>query len=108
MKELYNHQIATVRTPMGETEEVHIGKGVEQGCVLSPYLFNMYSEYLVRAVELDTDEAGFRIGGLKINNLRYADDTTLLAESTIDLQNLLRKVKQNTIWNCHLTRRRRR
>ena len=79
MRMLYNNQTATVRTEYGDCETFNIEKGVRQGCILSPYLFNLYSEAIMRNLE-ELDE-GVNIGGTRINNLRYADDTTLLAES---------------------------
>ena len=81
IRSLYAKQEAKVRTEYGDTESFSIGKGVRQGCVLSPYLFNLYSEYIMRQANLDQLDIGVRMGGRKINNLRYADDTTLLAES---------------------------
>ena len=81
IRSLYANQEANVRTEHGDTESFSIGKCVRQGCVLSPYLFNLYSEYIMRQANLDELDIGVRMGGRKINNLRYADDTTLLAES---------------------------
>src|SRR5713101_4938090 len=89
-------QEATVRTVYGDKEGFKIGKGVRQGCI-SPYLFNMYSECIMRKDGLEEEEAGIKIGGLKINNLRYADDTTLMAESEQHLKSLLRKVKEESL-----------
>ena len=97
IRSLYIGQKARVRTESGVTESFDIGKGVRQGCILSPYLFNLYSEYIMRQADLGELEIGVRIGGRKINNLRYADDTTLLAESKADLLQLLEKVKQQSI-----------
>jgi hypothetical protein len=78
-RSLYPNQEATVRTEYGDTEWFEVRKGVRQGCILSPYLFNMYSEYIVRRVGFENN-IGIKIGGRTINNLRYADDTTMLAE----------------------------
>ena len=97
IKNVYMEQEATVRTVYGDTEGFKIGKGVRQGCILSPYLFNMYSECIMRKAGLEEEEAGIKIGGLKINNLRYADDTTLMAESEQHLKSLLRKVKEESL-----------
>ena len=73
-----------------------IGKGVHQGCILSPYLFNLYAEYIMWNVGLDEAQAGIKIAGRNINNLRYADDTTLMAESKEELQSLFMKVKEES------------
>ena len=78
---LYAGQEATVRTGHGTTDWFQIGKGVHQGCILSPCLFNLYAEYLMRNAGLEETQAGIKIAGRNINNLRYADDTTLMAES---------------------------
>ena len=80
IRSLYANQEANVRTEYGDTESFSIGKGVRQGCVLSPYLFNLYSEYIMRQANLEELDIGLRMGGRKRYNLRYADDTTLLAE----------------------------
>ena len=77
----YAGQEATVRTGHGTADWFHIGKGVCQGCILSPCLFNLYAEYIMRNAGLDETQAGIKIAGRNINNLRYADDTTLMAES---------------------------
>ena len=90
---LYTGQEATVRTGHGTTDWFQIGKGVRQGCVLSPCLFNFYTEYIVRNAGLEEAQAGIKIAGRNINNLRYADDTTLMAESEEELKSLLMKVK---------------
>ena len=82
-----------VRTGQGTTDWFQIGKGVHQGCTLSPYLFNLYAEYIMRNARLDEAHAGIRIARKNINNLRYADDTTLMAESENELKTLLMKVK---------------
>ena len=84
---------ATVRTGHGTTDWFQIGKGVCQGCILSPCLFNLYAEYIMRNAGLEETQAGIRIAGRNINNLRYADDTTLMAESEEELKSLLMKVK---------------
>ena len=85
---------ATVRTGHGTTDWFQIGKGVFQGCILSPCLFNLYAEYITRNAGLDEAQAGIKISGRNINNLRYADDTTLMAESEEELKSLLMKVKE--------------
>ena len=87
---------ATVRTGHGTTDWVQIGKGVRQGCILSPCLFNSYSEYIMRNAGLDEAQAGIKIARTNINNLRYADATTLMAESEEELKNLLKKVKEES------------
>ena len=81
MRNLYAGQEAAVRTGHGTTDWFQIGKGVHQGCVLSPYLFNLYAEYIMRNAGLEEAQAGIKIARRNINNLRYADDTTLMAES---------------------------
>ena len=81
LRNLYAHQEATVRTGHGTTGWFQIGKGVRQGCLLSPCLFNLFSEYIMRNAGLEETQAGTKIAGRNINNLRYADDTTLMAES---------------------------
>ena len=88
--------IATVRTGHGTTDWFQIGKGVCQGCTLSPCLFNLYAEYIMRNAGLDEAQAGIKIAGRNINNLRYADDTTLMAESEEKLKSLLLKVKEES------------
>ena len=87
-------QEAMVRTGHGTTDWFQIGKGVRQGCILSPCLFNLYTEYIIRNAGLEEAQAGIKIAGRNINNLRYADDTTLMAESKEELKNLLMKVKR--------------
>ena len=89
-------QEATVRTGHGKTDCFQIGKGVCQGCILSPCLFNFYAEYIMRNAGLDEAQAGIKIAGRDINNLRYADDTTLMAESKEKLKSLLMKVKEES------------
>ena len=81
LRNLYAGQEATVRTGRGTTDWFQTGKGVIQGCILSPCLFNLYPEYIMRNAGLDETQAGIKIAGRNINNLRYADDTTLMAES---------------------------
>ena len=89
-------QEATVRTGHGTTDRFQIGKGVRQGCILSPCLFNFYAEYIMPNARLDEAQAGIKITGRNINNLRYADDTTLMAESEDELKSLLMKVKEES------------
>ena len=84
-----------VRTGHGTTDWFQIGKGVCQGCILSPCLFNLYAEYIIRNAGLEEAQAGIEIAERNINNLRYADDTTLLAESEEELKSLLMKVKED-------------
>ena len=91
LKNLYAGQEATVRTGHG-TDWFQIGKGVHQGCILSPCLFNLYAEYIMRNAGLEVAQAGIKIAGRNINNLRYADDTNLMAESE-ELKSLLMKVR---------------
>ena len=86
MRNLYAGQEATVRTGHGTTDWFQIGKGVGQGCILSPCLFNFYAEYIMRNAGLEETQAGKKIAGRNINNLRYADDTTLKAESEEELK----------------------
>ena len=90
---LSQHQEATVRTGQGTTDWFQIGKGVRQGCILSPCLFNLYAEYIMRNTGLDEAQAGIKIARRNINNLRYAD-TTLTAEKEEGLKSLLMKVKE--------------
>ena len=90
---LYAGQEAKVRTRHGTTDWFQIGKGVRQGSILSPYLFNFYAEYIMRNTGLEETQAGVKTAGRNINNLRYADDTTLMAESEEELKSLLMKVK---------------
>ena len=87
-------QEATVRTGHGTTDWFQIGKGVQQGCILSPCLFNLYAEYIMRDARLDEAQAGIKIAGRNINNLSYADATTLMAESKEEIKSLLMKVKK--------------
>ena len=94
LRNLYAGQEATVRTGHGTTDWFQIGKGVDKGRILSPCLFNLYAEYILRNAGLEEAQAGIKIAGGNINNLRYADDTTLMAESEEELKNLLMKVKE--------------
>ena len=96
LRDLYAGQEATVRTGRGTTDYFQIGKGVCQGCVLSPCLFNLYAEYIVRNAGLEEAQAGIKIAKRNINNLRYVDDTTLMAESEEELKSLLMKVKEES------------
>src|SRR5574337_1230160 len=93
LRNLYADQEATVRTGHGKTHWLQIGKGVRQGCILSPCLFNLYAEHIMRNAGPEETQAGIKIAGRNINNLRYADDTTLMAESEEELKSLLMKVK---------------
>src|SRR5574342_627528 len=93
LRNLCAGQEATVSTGHGATEQFQIGKGVRQGCILSPCLFNLYAEYIMTNAGLDEAQAGIKIAGRNINNLRYADDTTLMIKSKEELKNLLMKVK---------------
>ena len=93
---LYAGQEATVRTGHGTTDWFQIGKRVRQGCILSPCLFNLYAEYIMRNARLHEAQAGIKIAGRNINNLRYADDTTLMAESEKELKSLLMKLKEES------------
>ena len=93
LRNLYAGQEATVRSGHGTTDWFQIGKGVCQGCILSPCLFNLYAEYIMRNTGQEEAQAGIKIAGRNINNLRYADDTTLMAESEEELKSLLMKVK---------------
>ena len=92
----YADQEATVRTGHETTDWFQIGKGVCQGCMLSPSLFNLYTEYIMRNAGLESAQAGIKIAGRNINNLRYADDTTLNAESKEEIKSLLMKVKEES------------
>ena len=96
MRNLYAGQEATVRTEHGTTDWFQIGKRVCQGCILSPCLFNLHAEYIMRNTGLEEAQAGITIAGRNINNLRYADDTTLMAESEEELKSLLMKVKKES------------
>ena len=96
LRNLYAGQEATVRTGHGTTDWFQIGKGACQDCILSPCLFNVYAEYIMRNAGLEETQAGIKIAGRNINNLRYADDTTLMAESEEELKSLLMKVKEES------------
>ena len=96
LRNLYAGQEETVRTGHVTTDWLQIGKGVCQGCILSPCLFNFYAEYIMRNTGLEEAQAGIKIAGKNINNLRYADDTTLMAESEEELKSLLMKVKEES------------
>ena len=96
LRNLYAGQEATVRTGHGTTDWFQIGKGVHQGCILSPSLFNLYAEYIMRNAGLDEAQAGIKIAERNINNLRYVDDTTLMAESEKELKSLLLQVKEES------------
>src|SRR5574337_313709 len=96
LRNLYADQEATVRTGHGTTDWFQIGKGVRQGCILSLCLFNFYAEYIMRNAGLEETQAGIKISGRNINNLRYADDTTLMAESEKELKSFLMKVKEES------------
>ena len=96
LRNLYAGQEPTVRTEHGTTDWFQIGKGVCQGCILSLRLFNLYVEYIMQNSGLDETQAGIKIAGRNISNLRYADDTTLMAESEEELKSLLTKVKEES------------
>ena len=95
LRNLYAGQEATVRTGHGTTDWFPIGKGVHQGCILSPWLFNLYEKYIIRNTGLEEAQAGIKIAGRNIN-LRYTDDTTIMAESEEELKSLLMKVKEES------------
>ena len=96
LRNLYAGQEATVKTGHGTTDWFQIGKGICQSCILSPYLFNLYAEYIMRNAGLEETQNGIKIARRNINNLRYADDTTLMAESEEELKSLLMKVKEES------------
>ena len=96
LRNLYAGQEATVRTGHGTTDWFQIGKEVRQGCILSPCLFNLYAEYIMRNTGLEETQAGIKIARRNINNLRYADDTTLIADGEEELKSLLKKVKEES------------
>ena len=96
LRNLYAGQEATVRTGHGTTDWFHIGKGVHQGCILSPCLFNFYAKYIMKNARLDEAQAGIKIAGRNLNNLRYADDTTFMAAREEELKSLLMKVKEES------------
>ena len=96
LRNLYVDQEATVKTGHGTTDWFQIGKGVCQSCILSPCLFNLYAEYIMRNAELDEAQAGIKISWRNINNLRYADDTTIMSESEEELKSLLKTAKEES------------
>ena len=96
LRNLYAGQKATVRTGHGTTDWFQIGKGVSQGCILSPCLFNFYAEYIIRNAGLEETPAGIQIARRNINNLRYADDITLIAEREEELKSFLMKLKEES------------
>ena len=96
LRNVYADQEATVRTLHGTTDWFKIGKGVHQSCILSPCLFNLYAEYIIWNARLDESQAGIKSAGRNINNLRYADDATLTAESKEELKSLLMRVKEDS------------
>ena len=96
LRNLYAGQEATVRTGHGTTDWFQIGKGVRQGCILSPCLFNLYAEYIIRNAGLEEAQAGIKIAGRNINNLGYTDDSTLMAETEEELKSLLMDVKEKS------------
>ena len=96
LRNLYASQEATVRAGYRTTNSFQIERGVSQGCMLSPFLFNLYAEYIMQNPELDETQAGIEIARRNINNLRYADDTTLMAESKEELKSLLMKLKEES------------
>ena len=96
LRNLYAGQEATVRIGHGTRDWFQVGKGVSQGCILSPCLCNLYAEYIIRNASLDEAEAGITIAGRNINNLRYADDTTLMAEREEELKSFLMKIKEES------------
>ena len=96
LRNIYAGQETTVRTGHGATDWFQIRKGVRQGCILSPCLFNFYAEYIMRNAGLEETQAGIKIARRNINNLRYADDTTLMAEREDKLKSLLMKVKEES------------
>ena len=96
LRNLYSGQEATVRTGHGTTHWFQIGKGLRQGCILSPCLFTLYAEYIMQNAGLDEAQAGIMIAGRNINNLRHADDTTLMAKSEEELKSFLMKVKEES------------
>jgi len=97
LRNLYARQKATVRNEHGTTDWFQVGKGVRQGCILSPCLFYLYAVYIMRNVGLEETQSGIKIAGRNINNLRYADDTTLMAESEEELKSLLMKVESEKV-----------
>ena len=104
LRNLYAGQEATVRTGHGTTDSFQIGKGVCQGCILSPWLFNFHAEFITRNAGLDEPQAGFKIAGKNINNLRYANNTTLMAESEEELKSLFMSEKVGLKLNIQKTK----
>ena len=100
LRNLYASQEATVRTGHGTTDWFQIGKGVHRGCILSPYFFNFYAEYIMRNTGLEEAQAGIKIAGRNINNFRYPDDTTLMVESEEELKSFLIKVEEESGKDC--------
>ena len=96
LRKLYAGQEATVRTGHGTTDWFQIRKGVGKGCILSPCLCNLYAEYIIRNTELEEEQTGIKIARRNINNLRYSDDTTLMAEREEELKSFLRKLKEES------------
>ena len=96
LRNLYAGQEATVNTGHGTMDWFQAGKGVHQGCILSPCLFNLYAEYIIQNARLDVSQAGIKIAGRNINNLKYADDTSLMSESEEKLKSLLMKLKEES------------
>ena len=96
LRNLYAGQEVTVRTGHGTTDSFQIGKGVHQGCILAPCLFNLYVEYIMRNTGLEEAQTGIKIAGRNINKFRYADDTILMAESEEELKSFLMKVKEES------------
>ena len=96
LRNLYAGQEATVRIGHGTTDWFQVGKGICQGCILSPCLFNLYAEYIMRKAGLEETQAGIKIAGRNINNIRYADDTTFMTESEEELKSFLMKVKEKS------------
>ena len=96
LRNLYAGQEAAVRTGHGTIDWFQIGKGIHQVCILSPCLFNLYAEYIMRSARLDEAQAGIKVAGRNMNNLRYADDITLMTESEEELKSLLMKVKEES------------
>ena len=97
VRKLYAGQEATVRTGHGTTDWIQVGKRVHQGCILSLCLFNLYAECIIRNAGLEEAQAGIKIAGININKLRYADDTSVMAESEEELKSLLMKVKEESV-----------
>ena len=96
LRDLYAGQEAAVRTGHGSADWFQIGKGVRQGCILSTCLINLYAEYIMQNARMDESQAGIKIAGKNINNIRYVDDTTLMAENEEELKSLLMKVKEES------------